>query len=157
MEHGPAFQNPGSGKILVYKLRSDGFIAFETEDKTKPSFVTTREKIWHGGELTINIKAQNATVAVYDSCESEDMGGNVLGMAVPLEGYGHEDCIPFGGDSIDWTVCYKNGRTLDELKNKTLVFEVKFTDGSLYSISGDFTDVFNTQAARFRKFGILPR
>ena len=101
---------------------------------------------------------KNATVALYDSCETEDTGGNnALGISHPLESYGHEDCIPFSGDSIDWEVKFKNGNTLDSLKNKTLIFEVKFTDGTLYSISGDYTDVFNTQAARFRKFGILPR
>jgi hypothetical protein len=104
----------------------------------------------------VNLVAQHATVAVYISDESELVSSNVLGIARPLPGYTHEDCIPFSGDSRDFCPVYKSGKTLDELIGKTIVFEIRFTDGTLYSISGDYTDVFNTQAARYRKLGIMP-
>ena len=155
-EHGPAFGKPGTGKIFVYGMRKDGFIGLTSENKAEPSRLITREKVWFGGELHLNINAKNVTVAVFDSCESEHVGGNVLGFSVPVEGYGHEDCIPFSGDSTDLTIEYKNGKLLDDLKGKTLVFEIRFNDGTIYSVSGNYEDVFNTQAARYRKFGILP-
>ena len=102
--------------------------------------------------------AKNATVAVYDSCENEDVEGmNVLGIAKKIAGFTHDDCIPFSGDSTEWVPQFKNGRKIDELSGKTLVFEICFTDGKIYSISGNCTDLFNTEGARYRKFGILPK
>ena len=156
-EHGEAFSNPGTGKIFVFNMREDGFISLSTVDMEKTACVATREKIWHGGEVQYNLKAKEATVAVYITDESEMLTGNIGGVARPLEGYGHEDCIPFNGDCTNWVPQYKSGKKVDELKGKTLVFEIKFTDGELFSLSGDFTDVYNTQAARYRKFGSLPK
>ena len=122
----------------------------------KPSAVATREKVWHEGEVHLNIKAKNATVAVYVSDESEMVAGNALGSARPIDGYGHEDCISFSGDSVDWVPQYKSGKKIEELRGKTVVFEVKFEDGEIFSLSGNYTDVYNTQAARYRRFGVLP-
>ena len=154
--HGPAFHEPGTGEILTYRLRADGFIGLESIDPAIPARMITREKIWHGGNLHVNLKAKEATVAVYITDESEIVSGNVLGIAAPIPGYGHEDCIPFSGDSTDFCPVYKSGKTMDELIGKTIVFEIRFTDGTLYSIAGDYTDVFNTQGARYRRLGLLP-
>ena len=156
LEHGPAFRNPGTGKILVYKLRNDGFVSLSSKEKDVESVIATREKIWHGGEAHLNLKAKKATVAVYITDESENVGGNVLGFSHLAEGMGHEDCIPFSGDSTDWVPEYTTGKKVSELSGKTLVFELKFEDGEVYSFAGDFTDVYNTQGARFRKYGVLP-
>ena len=153
-EHGN-FQ-AGTGKILIYNLRCDGFISLCSENTKKESMVTTREKIWHSGEAHINIKAQKATLGVYISDESDLVDGNVLGISKPIEGYTHEDCIPFSGDSTDWVPQFKSGKKIDELKGKTLVFELKFCDGEVFSFSGEYTDAFNTQAAIYRKYGKLP-
>ena len=84
-------------------------------------------------------------------------GMNVLGIAKKIAGFTHDDCIPFSGDSTEWVPQFKNGRKIDELSGKTLVFEICFTDGKIYSISGNCTDLFNTEGARYRKFGILPK
>jgi len=154
-EHGPsAFGNPGTGKILVFRLRKDGFISLKTQDTTKNSLIATREKIWHGGELHVNLKAKHATLAVYTS-ESQDEGANILGAAVPLEGYSHEDCIAFSGDCTDWIPKYKSGKIISELVGKTIVFEIKFEDGEIFSFGGNFTNVFNVEAAVYRKHGVL--
>ncbi len=157
-EHGPAFSDPdASGDILVYKLRKDGFVCLSSKERDKQSVVATREKLWHGGELSVNIAAKNATVAVYESSENEDVEGmNVLGMSKPVEGFSHEDCLPFSGDSLSWQPSYKNGRMINELSGRVLVFEIRFSDGELYSLSGDYTDLFNTEGARYRKFGTVP-
>ena len=157
LEHGPAFREPGHGTLFVYRLRKDGFMALESEDKTKPSRVITREKIWHGGELHLNIHAENITVGVYETDESELVKGNALGIAHPVPGYSKEDCIPFSGDSTDHVPQYQNGKTLKDLVGKTLVFEINYEGGALYSLWGDYTDVFNTEGARYRRFGILPQ
>ena len=156
-EHGNVFSSPSdSGKILIYKMRRDGFIPLVTEDNNRGSRVATREKIWLGGELHLNIKAKSATFAVYSSSKDEAVFGNALGYSKLLQGFSHEDCIPFSGDSTDWIPTFKSGKRLDEYKGSTLVFEIKFEDGELYSLSGDFIDVFNTEAVRYRKFGSLP-
>ncbi len=156
LEHGPAFSQPGTGKIFVHRLRNDGFIGLASENPQEISSVITREKIWHGGELHINLKATNATLAVYISDESKSVGGNVLGMARPLEGFTHDDCIAFSGDSTDWVPEYKSKKQITSLSGKTLVFELRFRDGEVFSLSGDYTDAYNTQAARYRKYGVLP-
>lgn len=156
LEHGPAFSTPGTGKILVYRMRRDGFIPFVTENNDEPSLVATREKIWHGGEIHVGLRASHATVAVYSTEESENVVGNVLGTAKPIDGYTHEDCVPVSGSFTDWVPEYTTGRRVDELKGKTLVFEVKFNDGELYSLAGDYTDVYNVPAARYRKTGEMP-
>ena len=156
-EHGRVFEQPGDhGTVFVYKLREDGFIALESEDKEKPSRVITREKIWHGGDLHINISAKNVTVGVYAAEETETKSLNALGVAKPVEGFTADDCIPFSGDTTDLIPKFKSGKTLDELVGKTIVFEINYTDGTLFSLYGDYTDVFNTEAARYRKFGVLP-
>ena len=155
--HGPAFHEPGKGNLFVYRLRKDGFIAMRSTDALTPSRIITREKIWHGGELHLNVHAQDVTVAVYETSESEMVAGNALGIAHPLADYSHEDCIPFSGDSIDHVPQYKNGKTLAALAGRTLVFEVRYTNGALYSLFGDYTDVFNTEGVRYRKFGELPQ
>ncbi len=157
LEHGPAFDTPGTGEMLIYRLRKDGFVCLAAKDSEKPSVVSTREKVWHGGNLLVNLKAEHATIAVYDACESEDVEGmNVLGMTKPIDGFTHDDCLPFSGDCTCWSPEYKNRKMISDLAGKVLVFEIRFSNGKLFSLSGDYTDVFNTEGARYRKFGILP-
>ena len=153
-EHGPAFSNPGTGVMMIFRTRSDGFVSLATDDPSSETVVATREKIWHGGEMQVNIKATRATMAVY-STTSQDQELNILGIASPIEGYSHEDCIPFSGDSTDWIPKYKSGKTVNDLAGNTLVFEVKFDNGEIFSLCGDYTDAFNVEAATYRRHGVL--
>lgn len=157
LEHGhPYIGKDNVGSIMVYQLRKDGFICLENEDADKPALVATREKIWNGGELTVNLSAKQATVAIYESKSNVQCDNNMLGVAELAEGYTHDDCIPFSGDSKNWVPCFKNGKKLDDFKGKTIVIEIKLTNGKLYSIEGDYIDVFNTEAGRYRLYGVLP-
>ena len=154
--HGDAFRDPGTGKMCVYTLRQDGFVSLATREKDKVATLATREKIWHGGELHLNLKAENATVAVYIVDETEHVEGNALGFSRPIEGMGHGDCLPFSGDSKDWVPAFRSGKKIGDLGKSTLVFEIKFLNGELFSLAGDFTEVYNTQGARYRKYGEIP-
>ena len=131
-------------------------MALRSENSDTPSRVITREKVWHGGELHLNVNAKDVKVAVYETLVSENLGGNALGIAEPIAGYSAEECIAFSGDSSDFVPRFKSGKPIDELTGRTLVFEISFTDGEIYSLFGDYTDVFNTEGARYRLFGILP-
>lgn len=150
-EHGPAFENSDMGRIAVWRVRKNGVIALSTVDENTEGVLATRENIWQGGELHINLQAKHATVAIY-----ECRGDELLSATHLLEGYTHEDCVPFTGDSTDWVPTFKNGKTLDALAGKTLVLEVRLVNGSLYSISGDCIPVMNLQANRYRILGITP-
>jgi len=153
LEHGPAFSGTdGRADILIFRLRKDGVIKLETEDNTKSSVLKTRENIWQGGEIHLNLKAQRATVALSESDESAYTGG----ACKPIAGFGHEDCIPFSGDAVDWVPIFQSGKKTADLKGKTVSIEVKFEDGELYSISGDYIPVMNVEAAVYRKYGRLP-
>ncbi len=150
LEHGPAFHSPGlNGRIFVYRLRKDGFIRLESTGGE--SIVATKENVWHGGEVHINILAKKATIAVY---ESPDCG--VVSICKPIEGYTHEDCESMTGDLCDWVPTFKSGKTLNELKDRVLAFEIKFSDGEIYSISGEMTPVTTVEGVRWKVEGRLP-
>jgi hypothetical protein len=154
LEHGEAFHVKGGTAIHVYRLRRDGFVYLKTGKSDEESVVATRENIWNGGELHINLKAEKATVAIYES--TGEWLKNINGECRLAEGYGHEDCVAFSGDSTDWTVEFKNGKTLDQFIGKTIVVELKIKNGEVYSLSGDCVPVMNVEAGYYRKFGVLP-
>ncbi len=152
-EHGPkTFSNPEVGEINIFSLRKDGFIKLKSENPNEESAVLTRENIWHGGPLKVNIKAASATVAVYETVGTDENGNDCdLGVVVP--GFSHEDCEVLSGDNTDWEPKFKGG-SLDRFIGKTIRFEIKFTDGELYSLSGDMTPIMNMEAFQYRKLGI---
>lgn len=159
LEHGFAFHGVTypSGRMLTYKLRRDGFIKLESRDKDVESVVATRENIWHGGDLHLNLKSRRATVAVYEGLERNSKGGvNSSSLCAIMDGFSHEDCIAFEGDSTNWIPEFKSGKKISDLEGKTLIFELKFEDGEIYSIYGEMTPVFNVPAARYRINNEMP-
>ena len=101
----------------------------------------------------MNLQAKKATLAVYEVRDEEQWS-----MPFLLEGYSHEDCIPFSGNSTNWIPVYQNGKKLDDLQGKTIMLELKIEDGTIYSISGDFTPIMNTEGVRYRQLnGIRPK
>jgi hypothetical protein len=132
--------------VNILRLREDGFIGLQTEDKNAPARVATREIVWHGGEVTFNLFASKATCAVYERTFYE---------VAPLSGFSHEDCTPVSGDNVRWIPQWKGG-SLEQFADRILVFELQFEDGTLYSISGNGTPVMSMEGARYIKFGELP-
>ena len=145
VEHGtPPGGQLGHDHIVIFKMRQDGFIRLTSADKNSDSLVAFREVCWNGGELSVNISAENATCAVYE------MVTQAFDTELRLS---HEDCKPFSGNSCAWHPRWKNGATLDDFKGKTIVFEIKFRDGSIYSCSGNGTALMDLEAERYRQFG----
>ena len=146
-EHGNAFAHPAQGRIRIYRLRRDGFVGLRADSGT--GTVITREFAHNGGEISLNLTAKRATCAVYLSDLLENSDANVLGKSFPLAGYTHEDCVPFTGDCNSWTPVFRGG-TLDALRGKTLIFDIRIEDGTLYSLTADALPLMNTEAARYR-------
>lgn len=145
-EHGH-FAEKG-GCIVSYRLREDGFIALEAGDEE--GSLCTRDLLLRNGEITWNIEAEQATVAVYGSAGSAlENGGK------PIEGFSHEDCIPFSGDSTAWIPTYKDGRTIASLGECPVYLEICLKNGRVYAYQGDFTPMMNTEVMRYLKFGCI--
>ena len=147
LEHG-YFGVPGSGSILTYKLRRDGFVYLEAAGGE--GRLCTRCMYYQGGGFGIHLAcpAGVATCALYD----DDV---VHPYRKPMEGFGHEDCIPFTGDSDFWTPTFKN-RNLEELKGKCFMLEIKLKNGRLYALRGNFINMMATEVFRFNAHGDLP-
>lgn len=147
-EHGtnPAEIAPGETGMEIFRLREDGFIALTTDNPAEESIVATRDALWQGGELTVNLQAEAATCALYSHEEGEPK---------IISGFGHDDCVPFSGDAPRWQPQWQGG-SMQQFAGKVLVLEVKFRNGTLYSLSGDAIPLMNSEHARFARFGILP-
>lgn len=145
-QHG--YFKEGGGCIVTYRLREDGFICLEAE--TGGGTLCTRELLLHSGEISWNLKGEGATVAVF-----EGTGGPLPHPNQPLEGFSHQDCIPFFGDNTKWIPTYRGGRTLAELREKPVFLEIQLPKGRIYAYQGDFTPLMNTETMRFLKFGHL--
>ena len=148
--HGAAFRNHQNGRIRIYRLRKDGFIGLEAQGEAA---VTTREFVYRGGDICINLRAESATVAVIDT-SGEDPAAHIWGMDAAAPGFDHENCEPFAGDSVCWRPRYQN-RKLEELEGRVIILEIRYAKGTLYSVSGDLIPLSNTEAARYRKTGEL--
>lgn len=148
--HGIAFASHDSGSVNILRLREDGFWALRARSG-ETAVVTTREFCFQGGDIRINIKAGHATCAVLSTDEQDR--AEYGGMVVP--GFDHSDCVPFSGDSTAWTPAFSGG-SLRRFEGKTIVIEVRYTEGSLYSISGNMIRLMNTEASAYRLTGRLP-
>ncbi len=141
LEHGAGFKTKDAGCMVQYRLREDGFIGLETEKADEYAVVCTRDNRWHGGELKVNLCGKDATVAIYNR-ENE-----------VIDGYSHEDCEVFSGDSRSWVPAWKSGKTLDELTDKIVQIELKFKNGTVYSFSGDYTPMMDLESCRWQFHG----
>ncbi|MCY3777455.1 MAG: hypothetical protein OXH11_15895 [Candidatus Aminicenantes bacterium] len=141
-EHGvpPA----GSGSIVVYRLRRDGFCFLESGGG--PGLVGIRPVYWNGGEVDLNVASQGGRVRAQVTDQ----------MGTPMEGYGFDVCQPFSGDDAAWTPHWKDGRKMAALCNCFLRLEIELDSARLYAIRGDYVKAMPRDIARHREYGDLP-
>lgn len=137
-EHG--FFNDGGASIAVYRLREDGFICLSAEGEGR---IVSRQLLWKGGGLKVNCDAGDVAVGVLDS-ESK-----------PIEGFGCADCVMRRTDGTHLAPSFTGGG-MENFNGKVIVLEIRWKRGSLYSFSGNFVNMMNTEAWRYLKFGMLP-
>lgn len=143
--HEHAIIPPGSGSILTYKLRRDGFVYLESANGM--GTVGTVALLWKGGELEVNAQSPNGRVRV----RVTDPKGE------PLSGYDFGDCEPLTGDETAWQPKWKNGKTMGLLGTRTLRLEIELTSARLYALRGRFTPLVAGEVWRFNEDGTLPR
>ena len=70
----------------------------------------------------------------------------------PIAGFGHADCVPFSGDSTAWRPQWKGG-SLATLRERLVLVELKFKNGTVYSFTVDGIPQMEIEAERHRHFG----
>ncbi|MFA6506478.1 MAG: hypothetical protein WCT14_10285 [Treponemataceae bacterium] len=142
-EHG--YNEYGTGSMLVHKLRPDGFVFLESTGGK--GVVGTRALLWGKGEISVNVQSQRGEARV----RVTDQHGKTI------DGFSFDDCLPFCGDSTDWTPRWTSGRCVSSLENQTIRVEVMVKSGRLYSIRGDFIPLVGAECERFNQEGVTPR
>ena len=137
--HGYGFTAAQGGRVDIYRIKKDRFIALQTENGGT-GVLTTRQLVWNGGPLKVNLRAATATVALLDEAGR------------PIPGFDHQDCSLFSGDDTAWVPTFRGGST-DQLIGRVIVAEVRLTDGAVWSLRGDCMPLMNTAAQRYLKFG----
>lgn len=142
-EHGELPE--GSGTIVTYRLRRDGFVYLTST--RGPGVVGTRALAWNGGEAEFNVQCPGgcARVQITDS----------RGESLP--GFGFDDCRPFRGDSRAWTPSWKGDRRMSSLPARTIRIEVELTNGQLYAIRGEFLPLTAGECWRLEQQGETPK
>ena len=143
-EHG--YKSKGTGCILTYQLRRDGFVYLHST--AKPGRIGTRALYWCGGEAELNLQCLAGGKALVQVTDAKGK---------PLDGYRFSDCLPLTGDDTAWRPQWKSGKTLAQQANKLVRLEVEFADARLYALRGDFVPLVAGQAWRFEEEGLVPK
>ncbi len=143
-EHAQIRMNPASrqGAILLHTLRRDGFVYLQPEGG--PGELVTRLLLWKGGEPVLNVAAPQGEARF----QVLDANGE------PLDGYRHDDCVPFRGDSTAWTPEWRDGRLMAALRDRIVRLSVRLTNGRLYAIRGQFEVKMAYEAHLFTERGL---
>lgn len=145
VEHGNFCPDHICSSVKIYRTREHRFLSLAVEPGAAFGCLATRQCVLHGGAIRWNLRAENATCAVYEVTKEHT---EVLRS--------HEDCAPFSGDASGWTPEWRGHSGWADLQDRLLVFELRLASGEVWSISGDFTMLGTTEAFRYEKFKILP-
>lgn len=100
---------------------------------TKPLLLT-------GGTLQLNVEANRGSVRVSIAPAEpiETLKGTTLSMAPhlselnPVPGFSFDDCVPIHANSIEHTVRFKSGQTLEALRGRPVRLLFEMVDADLY-------------------------
>ncbi|MBI3941371.1 MAG: hypothetical protein HY326_00025 [Chloroflexi bacterium] len=143
--HEHAYLPAGSGSIVTYRLRQDGFVYLESTGGT--GLVGTQPMFWQRGEITLNVQSQGGGIRVQVTEPTW----------TPIEGYTFEDCRPFSGDDTASEPVWQGGRTLQLLSGRVIRLEIELHSARLYAIRGDFLPLEVADSRRFTQEGISPQ
>lgn len=141
-EHG--YIPPGSGSIVVYRLRRDGFVHLES--RSGIGTIGTRGLYWRGGDLELNVEGQGGAIRV----QVTDAGG------APLEGFTFGECVPFSGDSTTWQPRWHSGRRMVAQSGNIVRVEVALRNSRIYAIRGDFLPLVGGECWRYEEENETP-
>ena len=88
--------------------------------------VVTRLMTWPGGELFVN-------AARYEPGDSQLTVRVSDAIRDPVEGFDHADCVPFPGDALRHKVTWQEGRSMSELKGRTIRLEFFLQNTDLFT------------------------
>ena len=145
VEHGDFCPVDHCSSLKIYRTPEHRFQSLAVKTGASYGELALRQNVLHSGTIHWNLKAVNATSAIYEVTREET---KVLRS--------HEDCIPFTGDTIDWAPQWKGHDSEEDLQDRLLVFELRMDSGEVWSITGDFTRLGTTEAFRYEKFRMLP-
>jgi hypothetical protein len=145
VEHGDFCPEKHCSSLKIYRTPEHRFQSMAVKAGAPYGKLALRQNVLHSGTIHWNLKAVNATCAIYEATRED---------CKTLRS--HEDCIPFTGDSIDWVPQWKGHDSAEDLQNKLLVFELRMDSGEVWSVTGDFTRLCTTEAFRYEKFRMLP-
>jgi hypothetical protein len=104
-------------------LRMDGFVSINAP--MKGGELVTRPLTFTGARLSLNISTSAAGGA---RVEIQDADGK------PLPGFAADDCWEIVGDTLDYTVCWKQGTDLASLSGRPVCLRFVLRDTDLYSM-----------------------
>jgi len=113
----------GEGRTLRrYTLRMDGFVSLNAT--AEGGEMITKPLLFSGRRLALNIST-SAAGRVY--VELQDVNGHIL------PGYAMDDCLEIIGDTLDYTVRWKNGADVGCLIGRPVRVRMMLHDADLYS------------------------
>ena len=106
--------------IGLATLREDGFASLRADER---GTVTTIAFECEGPHLTINANASSGSVRV---AVLDEQGG-------PLDGFSADQCEPFAGDAVSHVVTWRDRRSLEGLKERTIRLRFDLHRAELYA------------------------
>lgn len=112
------------GHLGLAKLRKEGLISMR--GPAGGGMIVTRRLKWPGGGLLVNVDARNGGFKAGVSDEARK----------PIPGFTLDDSETFSGDSVSREFRWK-GKSLDELKGRTIRLEFYLKNADLYTFRAD--------------------
>ena len=145
VEHGNFCPDHICSSVKIYRTREERFLSLAVESGAAFGRLATRQCVLHDGNIRWNLRARNATCAVYEVTRERT---EVLRA--------HDDCVPFSGDSTGWVPEWQGHSGWEDLRDRLLVFELRMASGEVWSVSGNFTGLGTTEGFRYEQFKPLP-